>query len=433
MNRNYKKGLIALILLFFISVIPSLAQYKGKMGYGLSPLGHPNDYSKFAEFLTEVSTTCDNGGVAFANGEWRNTIASSGQIPNLHRTVALLQPAPYAYTDMLNFAWRSGNQLHLSVPGDTTNTWSNATMRSLFLHMLIHAADSLKPSYLFIGNETSRYWELDSVDYLNWVSFYHQAYDSIKVHSPSTQVGTVFNYEHLSGSGRLTGFNTSYWQALNAHDTSKIDILGLTVYPFFHDTLANDVPDSYLNPIFDRIDNKPLAITETGWPADSFIGSWKCSPTQQVDYVEKLFKLVANRNVEVINWLFLHYSINDGNNDGDKIFRSVSMRDSTGADQPALKTWLAQCYKNQSVLNTIDKDLPFSLYPNPAYGSVSVKHKQKINSIRLYNTQGQLVYQVNEVKALSKEIVLHSLSKGVYICQIQNSSGHIYNQKLLIE
>ena len=181
--------------------------FEGQLGYGLSPNGHPNDYSQFGNFLEEVANTCTNGGVAFANGEWRDSYATSGKIPNLHKTVSLLQPSPFGYTDMINFAWRSGNLPHLDVPGDDTNNWTNETMKTLFLNMLINAADSLSPTYMFIGNETSFYWQLDSIDYLNWVDFYHEAYDSIKVHSPSTKVGTVFNYEHLSGQGELNRFH----------------------------------------------------------------------------------------------------------------------------------------------------------------------------------------------------------------------------------
>jgi len=33
-----------------------------QLGYGISPLGHPNDFSQFAVFLQEVAATC-NGGV----------------------------------------------------------------------------------------------------------------------------------------------------------------------------------------------------------------------------------------------------------------------------------------------------------------------------------------------------------------------------------
>jgi len=311
---------------------------------------------------------------------------------------------------MINFAWRSGDSLVLSVPGNSTNDWTNTTMKGHFLNMLINAADSLQPTYLFIGNETSRYWELDSVDYLNWVDFYHTAYDSIKVHSPNTKVGTVFNYEHLSGQGELVNFTTSYWQAFAAHDTSKIDILGLTVYPFFNDTLANDVPNNYLDPLFNRVGNIPVAITETGWPADSFIGAWEATPLQQELYVDKLFDIINGHNVEVVNWLFLHYSLDVTNTDADKVFRSVSLRDSLGNDRPALAKWLSYCDATGIDDALVENEL--KVYPNPSKGWFTVAIDEPM-TVSIYDAVGQLVLSQQLVGKLNR-IDMNGFPEGVY-------------------
>ncbi|MFC1731081.1 T9SS type A sorting domain-containing protein [candidate division KSB1 bacterium] len=426
-----KKTVLIIFGLIISLTIQAQNNYQGQLGYGLSPNGHPYDYSQFGAFLDEVANTCVNGGVAFANGAWRDSYSTSGKIPNVHKTVSLLQPTPYDYTDMINFGWRSGSLLHLNVPGNNTNNWTNDLAKSLFLNMLIHAADSLTPTYMFIGNETSRYWELDSVDYLNWVSFYHKAYDSIKSHSPSTKVGTVFNYEHLSGKGELTGFTTPYWQAFDAHDTSKIDILGLTVYPFFHDSTANDIPVTYLDPIFTRLGNKALAITETGWPSDSFIGTWSCSPAQQVDYVNKLFNIIDGKNVEVVNWLFLHYSKDTTDTDADKIFRSVSLRDSLGIDQPALSVWLSKC--NQSSSSKIgfknNASTSFSIFPNPVKDILTISSKEKFNNciIKMYGIRGELLIE-NRVDTYNKHhINMTNYANGIYfieVCQDKSVSRY---------
>lgn len=82
--------------------------YNGKLGYGISPLGHPNDFSQFGIFLQEVANTC-SGGVVFANAEWRDSHITSGIIPSTQKITSSLQSTPYAYTDMINFAWRSGD------------------------------------------------------------------------------------------------------------------------------------------------------------------------------------------------------------------------------------------------------------------------------------------------------------------------------------
>ena len=370
-----KKTLLLTLTMILSSGLLTSQTFTGKLGYAVSPLGHTADFSQFAEFLEEVANTC-NGGIVFGNGAWRNSVATSGLIPNLQKTVSLLQPESFAYTDMINFAWRSGENLLLNVPEDPTNNWTNDSMKELFLDMLINAADSLQPTYMFIGNETSRYYELDSVDFKNWVEFYNEAYDSIKIHAPNTQVGTVFNYEHLAGTGALTGFTNPHWGAFNAHDKSKIDVLGLTVYPFFHDTLASDIPLTYLDPIFSRWGDKAISITETGWPADSLIGSWKSSPEQQVDFVDRLFEIIEGHNVESVNWLFLHYLLDNTGSDAEKIFKSVSLRDIEGNDQPALARWLSKCNTSTGIEDDFLATNQLKVFPNPSEGEINIQFKE---------------------------------------------------------
>lgn len=409
-------------LLFFVfNSVAGFAQsnYSGKLGYGASPLGHP-DYSQFGAFLQEVSNTC-NGGVVYANGSWRDTITKSGNIPNLNNVICQLQPSPYNYIDMINCAWATYPELYLAVSSNPTNNWTNSEMKNLFLQMLVNTADSLHPSYFFVGNEVSMYWEQDSLDYLNWVLFYNQAYDSIKLHSPNSKVGTTFNFEHLSGSGILTGWNTPHWNAFDVFDTSRLDIIGLTVYPFFNYQHANDVPLNYLDPIFARINNKPVVISETGWPGDSLIGSWYASSSEQVNYVNKIFNIISGKNVEVVNWLFLNYYMNNTDTPSVKLFKSVALRDSLGNDRPALAEWLLHCNNNSIIKNNYSDGI--NIYPNPFSETIKVEIKEGQNYncvIKIYDVFGKTVYK-SETKNSTFEIHLE-LPNGMYFLQIKNNN-----------
>jgi hypothetical protein len=392
-----KKLLRAFIILNLFS-LNLLAQpnYQGKLGFAVSPEGFPYDYSKLGEFLQEVSDICQ-GGVVFANAAWRDSFATSGQIPTLQKLVSSFQPSPYEYIDMVNFGWRSGESPYLNVPENPINNWTNDEAKSLYLKMLLNAADSLKPAYFFVGNEISFYWQQDSTDYLNWVNFYHQAYDSIKIHSPESKVGTVFNFEHLAGVGILTGFNSPYWSAFDVLDTSKFDILGLTVYPFFSYKTANEIPQDYLSPLFERLGGKPVVLTETGWPADSFIGSWISSPQQQVGYVHKLFEIIDEGNVEVVNWLFLNYLVDRTDNTDFNIFRSVALRDSLGYNRPALPIFLSYCgisAVSEDVYPTKKSYFLSQNYPNPFNPKTTIDFqlpKQSYVEISILNSLGQLI------------------------------------------
>jgi hypothetical protein len=408
--------------------------YNGKLGYGFSPKGHPLDYSLMADFLEEVANTCD-GGIVLANGSWRETFNSSGYIPQFQKDISLLQPAYFNYVDMLVFGWGTPTQpytLFLDVPGNSTNNWTNADAKTLFLQMLIHAADSLQPSYLFVGNEISFYWEQDSTDFYNWLNFYYQAYDSIKAHSPATMVGTVYNYEHLSGNGFQIGWNTPYWNSLFALDTSKIDILGITLYPFFEYQEAQDVPNNYILPIFNFWGNKPLAITETGWPTDSLLANWYCSPQQQVEYVNKLFSMIENHdNVEVVNWLFLYYLIDISSNE-NKLAASIAMYDSLGNPQPALPLWLSHCTSTRnSELQINTNDL--TVYPNPSAGALTIStiFEMQEAEVEIYSISGKSVFKQTEIAGKEVRIASISLVQGMYFLRLFNGEK-TYIIKLLI-
>ncbi len=313
-------------------------------GFGISPLGFPVDYSLMGEFYAEVGSM-EGGGVMW-NGGWREqpggtdagTIpAVAGGLPELGET--------YGFVPILVFGWRSGDGLLLDVPDNPTNNWTNQEAQALFLSMLREHARDTQPPFVFIGNENSAYYEQDPDDYANWIAFYEQAYDAIKAESPSTRVGTVFNYEHVSGMGALAGWDTPHWRALEAHDLDKVDLLGVTLYPYLHHAEVADLPADYLDPLFDRIGSVPVAITETGWPAED-LGDleipWEQSPQAQVDYLSALGGLLAGRDVPLVNWLFLNPMVDTGEASIDwQVFGSVSIRDDEGGKRPVYDAWTA--------------------------------------------------------------------------------------------
>ncbi len=428
---------IPLIIIFeiFFFVGTTFSQSSSlKLGYGFSPQGQPNDYSQMGAFLEEVANTC-NGGVILANGSWRDSFASSGNIPAFQNDICKLQPLPYAYTDMVVFSWGTPTKpytLFLDVPGDTARKWTNSTAKNLFLKMLLNVADSLQPTYFFIGNEISMYWEDDSVDFMGWVAFYHQAYDSIKLHSPSSKVGTVFNYEHLSGNGSLIGWTKSYWNSLDAFDTSKIDILGLTVYPFFNYSTANAVPTDYLTPIFSKMENKPIAITETGWQADSILANWFCSPGMQVDYINKLFTIIKGQNVEVINWLFLNYLMDQSTSE-NQLACSIALRDPNGNDLPALSVWLSHC-SNSTVSMNSGTNNGTIIFPNPFFIQTTLQTEIFLRNanIILYNSFGQKVKQIYNISGQSITLSRDNLHSGVYFLRLMQDNQVISTNRLII-
>ncbi len=72
----------------------------------------------------------------------------------------------------------------------------------------------------------------------------------------------------------------------------------------------------------------------------------------------------------------------------------------------------------------IEEDNSIILYPNPTNKEVNISSESIINSIEVFNSLGQKVYQV-KVKQKEKTLDISSFSKGVYIIGVNTDRGYI--------
>ncbi len=70
-----------------------------------------------------------------------------------------------------------------------------------------------------------------------------------------------------------------------------------------------------------------------------------------------------------------------------------------------------------------------SFYPNPATNLVKIESKTSIQSIKVYNLNGQLIL----LQKNSNQIDVTELSKGMYIIEIINSEQNVFKDKLIIQ
>jgi hypothetical protein len=208
----------------------------------------------------------------------------------------------------------------------------------------VEFASEYQPPFLFLGNESDAYFITDPADYARWVLFYNRAYDAVKAVSPETLIGPIFQYERLSGQGNLNNWTSPYWGALETHDLGKIDLLGITFYPWLAYASPEEIPDNYLAPLLERIDGIPIAVTETGWPGEDLglAAPWEQSPEAQLRYIGVLEHILSGVDLKLLNWLMLHPMARlDDNLLFWQTFGSLSLRDADGAKRPAYDAWVA--------------------------------------------------------------------------------------------
>jgi hypothetical protein len=72
----------------------------------------------------------------------------------------------------------------------------------------------------------------------------------------------------------------------------------------------------------------------------------------------------------------------------------------------------------------------FNVYPNPASDLIQWTASEKINAVKIYNAQGQLI--VNETAPARGSIDVSALESGIYIVHSTNQSGLVFTKQIMI-
>ncbi|MEA5099349.1 MAG: T9SS type A sorting domain-containing protein [Bacteroidales bacterium] len=94
-------------------------------------------------------------------------------------------------------------------------------------------------------------------------------------------------------------------------------------------------------------------------------------------------------------------------------------------DLQYMSEYITNCSNPFAGLNDIiEEDNSITLYPNPTSKEVNISSENIINSIEVFNSLGQKVFQTN-VKQKGKTLDINSFSKGVYIIGVNTDRGYI--------
>jgi hypothetical protein len=96
-------------------------------------------------------------------------------------------------------------------------------------------------------------------------------------------------------------------------------------------------------------------------------------------------------------------------------------------------------FSNEAVIDLctiseIKEDLknPFSIYPNPSSGILTIESDLNIEDIRVYDLLGKIVLQ-KSCQARLKKLNLYYLKKGTYLVQISTQNNYIYYKKIILQ
>lgn len=193
-----------------------------------------------------------------------------------------------------------------------------------------------KPEYLGLGIEVNVLHQKSPSEFNEFVLFYSEVYDAIKVSSPNTKVFTIFQLEKMKGlnGGLFGGENDpakAEWELLDKFP--KSDIVAFTTYPGLIYTEPSEIPADYYSEIKLHT-SKPIVFTEIGWHSAGSPAGWESSEEEQVEFVEVFLDRTKELKLEMIIWSFMY--------DQDTIgpFDSMGLHGMSGKAKLAWNEWV---------------------------------------------------------------------------------------------
>ena len=288
-------------------------------GVSLSPRSFGSE--DFAQFL---ELTQEAGDLVMWAGDW---LALTDTASAAYVTVGLA--ATYHYTPLIAASISNGDGTLLRPLSDS--------IRAVYASGAAIFAARFHPAFLGLGVEINSLYEHSPSDFDEFVAFFREARDSVKTHSPSTQVFTVFQLEKMKGlkGGLFGGVNDttqSEWHLLERFPSA--DFFAFTTYPCLVFGHPADIPSNYYTDIGART-GRPIAFTEIGWHTAASPSGWESSEDEQSRFVTRLFELIRPAEPEFIIWSFLF------DQDVQEPFTSMGLwRRSDGQAKSAWSVWV---------------------------------------------------------------------------------------------
>ncbi|MCB0710808.1 MAG: hypothetical protein KDD67_00610 [Ignavibacteriae bacterium] len=206
-----------------------------------------------------------------------------------------------------------------------------------FKEVALAIAAKHKPDILLLGVESNRFWEKSASGFSDFVQLYRQTYDAVKAVSPGTKIGTNFQYEYMLGEAKRAGGHAEHLFLIDSF-AGKLDLITITLYPWFDYDAPAAIPSDYFAPIREHT-AVPLMITETGWPTKNFPHpTVEATEAAQIEYLRRLLEITSSESVDALIWAFP----NDPNSGiAGGVFDAISLRSNNGNPKGAWDWWSA--------------------------------------------------------------------------------------------
>lgn len=217
-------------------------------------------------------------------------------------------------------------------------------VKRAYLNYCRRAVEHFKPDYLAIGIEVNELVHHSPRKWPAFVELYKHTYSELKRTYPDLPIFATITLHNLTNRG---------WKDLPLQQDKVreflqfVDVVGISYYPFMAG--QSEKPTKILDWVR-KFTDKPLAITETGYPAETItLKSYNIiissSPAKQAAYFETLFdQAVCDNYLFVIAFLYRDYDalwekIKGTAPEAFIVWKDCGLIDERGNERPAYDVW----------------------------------------------------------------------------------------------
>lgn len=277
--------------------------------------------------------------------------------PDLHELLLTVTPIRLMRDGLALYRGTADEQL-LPAPFDSY-TFDHPDVIAAYIQYCDTIIAYFEPDYFMFGTEVNLLMKNAPDQWDAYMTLHRAVYEHLKVAHPELRA-----FVSVTGIDLIEGYteanHADQMRALNDL-MDYTDFLGLSVYPYFTRFMTNSIPTELFDELAALID-KPLAVTETGYPAQTFYFNdgvtavtFNTDPQKQADWTRYLLESANEHQFYfVVNFVVRDYDQLweqiGGNEDMDIAWRDTGFYDEEGDARPALEvwhSWLALPYKRE--------------------------------------------------------------------------------------
>lgn len=361
MMRLLLSGLIALLLAAPASAQEPAPAIDRPFGMGFTPFPYEISfeavfwvYEHLAQDADVIVHHFDNGvpwvealagtpyhAQVLSDWDMRRSLTPAGQ-----KVMATITPIAFTRDGLAGYRGEK-DDLPLPAPWDGYD-FDHPDVQAAFLNYAREIIAYFQPDYLLMAIEANLLMKLRPERWDAYMTLHRTVYTTLKAEYPDLVIFTS-----LTGIDLLPGYTDAdpEGQARALADILPYtDWLGLSVYPYMTRYMTGPLPDDFFDQLA-ALTEKPIAITETGFPAQNFtilIGNTRVEmpsdDERQAEYMQALLNAAAEHRFRlVVNFVLRDYDALwqslGAREDLTIAWRDTGLYAEDGRERPSLTLW----------------------------------------------------------------------------------------------